>query len=339
MQVQCYCTVDDLIKDNSESGLPAALLARFILPASKYVAEEIGRFLPFQETLKTTGKNTEGLYVPALLRLTGTIDNYGLQMSGAILMGANGIQRPMWQDGPYTFILASQLGGLTWVSIPNGIQIPGVWGLYERSEATGASLASLQGVSAETVAVADGSKLSPGMVLLVESEWEFISDYGAPTANATTLAAVLDASSETVSLTSGAAINPGEIIRVEFEQMRVLDVQGNTAFVERGWARTKKVTHLISVGVAVYRTFTVSRGVNGSTAVQHAQAVAISRMIVPEDVNYLTRQIATLMFKKSQGGYAGRSGSPETGETFYTHEFPRDVIARIKSNYFIPHTR
>ena len=339
MLVQSFCTVDDLVRDNEGGGIPNSMLSRFILPASQYVAQEIGPFLPVQETKKFTGSGTTGLFVPPLLRLTGTIDNYGSQMTDAVLAGADGSVRPMWADGPYGFILSCLSDAWVWSTYPHGIQVPGVWGMYERSRATGASLASLQGVSAETLSVADGSKLSPGMVLLIESEWQYISDYGTPTASVTTLSDNLDASSEILSLTSGVAVKVGEIIRVGFEQMRVLDVQSNTAYVERGWGKTKRVSHLISAAVDAYRTFVVSRAVNGSTAVEHAQATALSQMVVPEDINYLARQIATLMFKKSQTGYAGRAGSPETGETFYNHEFPRDVIARIKSNYYFPHTR
>jgi hypothetical protein len=223
--------------------------------------------------------------------------------------------------------------------VENGIAINGHWGLYERADATDATLTALQGISAATVAVGDGSLLSPGMLLKIESEWQFVKGYGTPTANITTLGSDLDASNEIIAVASGAALKVGEIIQAEFEKMLVLDIQNNNAYVERGWMKTKKVTHASGTALSAFRTFSVDRSVNGSAAAEHASGTAILRMMVPEDVNYLARQIATLMMKKSQTGYAGRSGSSETGETFYNFEFPRDAIDRVKHNYYFPNAR
>jgi hypothetical protein len=176
-------------------------------------------------------------------------------------------------------------------------------------------------------------------VLLIESEMQYVNGTGSPTAEVTALSAGCDNQTETLSVASSADLHPGEIIRVDFEQMKVLDKKTGKVNVLRGWAGTTKTAHASSADVDVYKVFTVERGVNGSTAAQHAANAVIRRYTAPEDVNYLTRQIATLMMKKAQTGYAGRSGNAETGETFYNFEFPKDVIARVKRNYFIPHMR
>lgn|GEM_PF-1838316 len=341
MNLQVYCTLDELNDDaEGASGLDVSVLSRFILPASEYLSREIGMFLPFLETQKLSARDSV-LYTPPLLRLTDDINNAGVTVSQAdvVLRSTAQNNRPFWHDGPFLRIDPASGVSLSWSEAVNGVEVPGVWGLYERSEATGATAASEQGVSVETLSVADGSLLSPGMVLQLGEEWQFVRGYGAVSASLTTLASALDASSEVVALASGSAVKVGEVLKVEFEQMKVLDIQTNSAFVIRGWNKTKKVAHNSGAAVGAFRSFAVTRAVNGSEAATHATATAISRMVVPSDINYLCRQIATLMMKKSQGGYAGRLGNAESGESFYLHEFPRDAIERVKSNYYIPAVR
>lgn len=338
---QCYCTLDELNEDSEgSSGLDVSVLRRFILPASEYIAGEIGPFLPVLETRLLNARG-EVLYVPALLRLTGDLSNGAETVAQANVALRSTAQngQPFWHNGPYLRI--DPIDGVTvnWSEAVNGVQAPGAWGYYEEARATGATLAAAQNVSVETAQVANGSLLSPGMLLKIGDEWLFVRDYGAATASVTTLASALDASSETISLASGAAVNVGEILKVEFELLKVLDIEGNNAFVVRGWNKTRKTSHTSGTAVGALRTFAVTRAVNGSTAAAHDSGASISRMVAPSDVNYLARQIATLMMKKSQGGYAGRQANPESGESFYMHEFPRDAIGRVKSNYYIPAVR
>ncbi len=81
--------------------------------------------------------------------------------------------------------------------------------------------------------------------------------------------------------------------------------------------------------------FTIRRGVNGTTAATHTSADTINRYKPPGDVIYLCRQIAVLMHKKEEGGFAGKSGSDDLGEVFYHREFPKDVVKAVKLNYRI----
>ena len=338
--IQAYCTIEEIQKDaENASGLPDDFLERFILPASQFVAQQIGAFLPTIETLRFTGDGESALFVPPLLRVTANITNGddSLGASEYVLRASKDSSRPAWVNGPYCRIDPSADALLlgAWSTDVNDVAVPGVWGLYELVDALGVVLASEQSVPGETLTVADGSKLSPGMMVKVGSEMEFISGYGAPTSGVTTLGAALDASSEEITLTSGAAVKVGEIIRVGFEKLKVLDISGNAGYVSRGFGRTKKVSHSSGANVDAYRTFTVKRACNGSEAALHVATVPVSRYRVPDDVNYLTRQIATLMSKKSQGGYAGRSGNPESGESYFIYEFPKDAIAKVKANYLL----
>lgn len=337
--IQCYCTLQEMIADAEGASLDVTVLKRFILAASGYVAGEIGTFQPVLETRKLTGTGREILFTPPLLRLTGSIvnDETTLATTDYQMLWTLQSTQPGWSYGPYAVLRVDpEATGLTyWTKTANGIEIPGAWGLYERAEQLATTVATTLGASASSLAVSDGSQLSPGMVLQIGNEWLFVSGYGAVSAGVTTLGAALDASSETVSLADGTRVKSGEILRCQFEQLKVLDINGNDVFVARGWNRTNKVAHASGAAVDVYRTFAVTRGINGSSAAEQASGSAIEQMLAPEPINYLTRQIATLMMTKSQTRYAGRSGNAEA-QTFYTHEFPRDEIERIKRLYYIP---
>ncbi len=110
-------------------------------------------------------------------------------------------------------------------------------------------------------------------------------------------------------------------------------IVGNVLVLDRGWNRTTRKAHLDDASISVFRTFTVERGVNGTTAAIHSNK-SISRCMVPWDVNWLCRQIAGLMRMKAASGFAGKIGNADTGETFYQNEFP-DLIKKIERNYRI----
>ncbi len=143
----------------------------------------------------------------------------------------------------------------------------------------------------------------------------------------------MDVSEDAIDVTDGTKVFVGEVVRIDNEQMLVLEINTNTVIVERGFNRTAKAAHSTSVSVYAYRSYTVKRGVNGTTAAAHANATAISKYVMPWDINYLCLQMASLMSKKKQGGFAGKVGNAELGEVFYNNEFPKTVLDDIKHKY------
>jgi hypothetical protein len=115
--------------------------------------------------------------------------------------------------------------------------------------------------------------------------------------------------------------------------MQVLDIAGNAVQAARALNGSKRAAHSSGAALNVFRTYAVTRGANGSTPATHT-AAAVSRQVVPPDINYLARQIASLMIKKAQTGYVGRAGNDELGTGFFVNEFPRNQIDAIKKNYF-----
>lgn len=319
-------------------------LYQAIREASDYLQKEIGWFLPVAETLQMRGSGLPRLRLPPILAINGTITNDGNSLSASdyFLVGLD-TNRPWWSDGPYTQIEVDPDSSVLAVwcpSEPDSVQLPVLRGMYNRSALLAATVADTtqQSDSQTTLKVSDGAQVSPGMVLLIGSEQELVTGYDSPTAAVTALSGSLTATAEEVTVDDASLVNVGEIIRVGFEQMKVRDRNTNTEklYVWRRWNRTQAVTHADNDAVDVYRTVNVERGVNGTTAAVHANGASIYRYFAPDDIQFLTREIATLMLNKSKGAYAGRSGNDQTGVTYYNDAFPRFDIERIKDKYHLP---
>lgn len=336
---QYFCTISEMDADLNLYGSESVdKLFRAVRDASIFLAQRLGDFIPVSETKILAGSGLERLFLPTpLLAVTTAITN-----DGDTLVSADYVLQPSvrhWASGPYTYLaVAPDAVNLSaWSDEINGVVIPGRWGKYDMTEASGAVLAAGQDAVAITMQVNDGSKVSPGMTVVIDAEQELVTGVSTPTTSVTTLAVATDASSEVLTLASGTTVKKGEVIRIEFEQMRIEDdPQGALIVVRRGWNGTKKVAHTINKPVDIYRTFTVSRGLNGTTAAIHNNAAAVSRYLVPGDVNYLCRQIAALMLKKAQAGFAGKTGNAELGEVYYNDEFPRFAMKEIEQNYTLP---
>jgi len=330
-----YCTIAEIIDDLKLTGLPSGETAmmRHVRAASRWIEEKTGSFYPVTAAKTFRGKGASELWIPPLLSVSS------IAVDGDALTSSEYELRPLakhWEDGPYTCVsLAVDEPALAVFDLDSVVVITGTWGLYDATEALGQTLPAQMLAADVSFAGSDGSKFSPGMMLRIESEQILITATGAFTDSTTNTSGALDESQETIPLVDGTKVAVGEVIRIEFEQMKVLDVQTNTAYVKRGWNQTTIVSHLTNQDVYVLRTFAIDRGCNGTTAALHAQTTAISRQLVPEDVNYLAREIAALMQKKSESSFAGRIGNAESGETAYFNEFPKDPIDKILSQYGI----
>lgn len=333
---QIYATVSDL---NNPSSSDPETLFRALEFASEYIRDQIGWFVPVSETRNFNGRGEARLYLPGgspLLSVTSIVND------GTTLESTDYIKQPdgaHWPDGPYSWLEvdpdASNLS--VWADEEAGVNIAALWGKYNRSQTTGTTVQDApQSDSQTTLKVADGSKVSAGMTLLIGSEQELVTGFGSATDSTATLGAALSASEETCTFSDGTKVNKGEILKIGFEDIYLLDVDGNSGSLIRGYNKTTRAAHSISTAVYVYRTFNVERGVNGTTAAAHAQSTSISRYLVPRTIHTLTLEIATLALKKAETGFAGRTGSVELGTVFYNDIFPRYDIAEIKKSFYIP---
>jgi len=337
MSGQVYCTAAELMSDLDAEGVRQADFARVydkILAASRWIENNIGAFIPIHGTRRFDGSGDGDVLIHPLLNAeTVEVSGVSRDPQNFLYYPLNGL----WAYGPYMRMRADACwleGGASFPRIGGAVEITGTWGMYERSMALGATAAN-QGISDGVITVDDGGALSPGMVILVEDEQELVTGTVHPDASGTTLASAVGVEDDTLSVADGSLVGIGETIRIGFEQMLVRDIAGDDLSVERGWARTKRVAHLVGAPVLVYRTYRVTRGVNGTKAAAHAGS-AIGRYVAPEDIHWLCKQMAGLMLKKADSGFSGKVGSTDTGEVFYMNEFPKGAIDAIRERYFIP---
>lgn len=328
MNRQIYCTLNELSSDLNMNGGNPRLLG-VIGSASRWINRRVGDFIPVLGSKSIVFQGTgRDLGIEPVLR----IDE--IKNGGVVLVNTEYQMNPAnrhWQNGPYTRIKNINTG---WVKDDDElIEISGAWGKWDQVEAVGINVT--QATNNEiTLVVSNGSLLSAGMVLLIESEQEYVSGYGALSNLTSLLHGAIDSAQEEIIIDDGSEVYEGEVIQLSSERMYVRMVTGDTLVVIRGYEDTAKQAHIDDTQCQVARTFKVERGVNGTVAAAHSNK-PLYQQVVPEDINFLCRQIAGLMWQKAKTNFSGRSGSIETGETFYYNEFPGTPIKEVIRNYRI----
>lgn len=316
---QIYCTAQQLVSDLNLVGMDTKLFTR-IQAASRYINRRFGDFIPVKATKKYQGGG-RNLSIDPCLQVTSIINN-GLAVTDYETHPLN----RHWECGPYTRLYTDKTH---WDD--EDIQVSGLWGKWSQTIDLGVTATQL--IGAQTITVSNGSILSIGMVLGIDDEQELVTEIGSLTVLTAKLNGAIDATDDQIVIDNGAEANQGEVIQIGTERMRVLLIAGNTLAVTRGWDGTVRQSHADNAAISVIRTYQVIRGVNGTTAAAHTSA-AVTQYVPPEDVNWLCRQIAGLMCKKADSGFAGKTGNAETGETFYFNEFPSQV-KEVARNYRI----
>ena len=340
---QVFCTlaeIEDALKNRG------AEKESFYLPkieaVSQFMQMDFGLILPVTLARNFNGWGKTRLFIPPLLSATAIVND------GTSLVAADFIEQPdggHWPNGPYSYIdVDPDATNLSyWVEEEEGISITGLWGLYNLVKSLGITLGAAQSTAAETtMQVSDGSKVSPGMVVVVESEQEYVESTNAtPVTSVTTITEpITDTTTQTITLASADLVNVGEIFRIDLEKFKVLDKNDTTeaAYVERGWDKTIPATHSDNAVVDVYRKFNVTRGVNGTTAATHAISKAVSRQAVPNDIRELCVKMTARAIQDGQSGYSGVVGDPNTGESKYLFVKPYEY-EEILSKYRIREAR
>jgi len=312
-----------------------AVMMRHIKRASAYISRHLGHFIPVTEIRHYDGSGETHLFIDPVLGIDSlTLDGDAITSTQYVLYP----REKHWSNGPYTRLSvdpdATELS--CWTLERDVVALTGRHGLWEEYTSTGATVANTTQIAqgGTSLLVANGSLIAPAMVLLIDSEQLVVEATGAVTDSTANTNGALTATDETVTVTDGTQVSAGEIIKIENEEMKVLSVSGNVLAVIRGWAGTAKAAHTTAQDVNVYRTFTVSRGANGTTDADHLNGVAISRYLPPWDVNFLAVKMAALMHQNEASKFAGKVGNAELGETYYFNVFTSD-IKEIRRNYRI----
>lgn len=331
---QLFANVNEILLDmNKQDGVRTSGLFERIKEASKAVQGMFGDFIPVEDirsfTVDYDAIDGKPLRISPLLELTSVKVN-GITVSDVVLEPRN----RHWHNGPYS-LMTRTCGFYK----GDSVEIDGMWGLYMDSESLGLSI-SQDSAASSAIQVENGSVLSPGMVLKIENEQELvISGNGSANCPDPTLATSLlngeigDTSSEQILVVDdGSEFYVGEVIRIDNEDICIQRIVGNSLTVLRQWNDSLLEEHADNSPIYVYRTFGVMRGVNGSTAASH-DAAEVEKYLVPDDLNWICRQITGLMIMKAASGFQGRTGNSATGESMYFSEFPPNQIKTIKENY------
>lgn len=331
---QVFCCNNDLLAEGDIAGGDEARLYQAIREASNVIQEEIGWFIPVTQTSQMRGNGRKILYpYPPILSLTGSVVNDETTLTENTHFV---FLRPSWANGPYMGMELLNESGLVWCDEDgDDVQIPAVVGLYSRAQKTGATLSATINASAETLTVSNGSKVSPGMVLKLGDEQILVTGWDEPTEEVAWLFEALDSTSDELELDDGDLVNVGETIRIDFEKMRVTARRADRFSAKRAWNNTRQSLHVVESPVDVYRTITVERGINGTTAAEHLSGIDLYRYIVPDNILKLTKKMAVLGLNQSNTGYAGRSGDGEQGTVYYYDLYPRFDLERMKTEYWI----
>ena len=160
------------------------------------------------------------------------------------------------------------------------ISVLGTWGWSQNTRSVGTVSSGLDASATATSFVcSDASLIDVGDTLLIESEQIFVSER-ANAANGSDLldgALTADISEVSITVDNGALYNPREVIQVDSEKMFIESISGNVLTVVRAWDGSFLAAHNDNTAVHVFRTLTIERGINGTTAATHADATSISK--------------------------------------------------------------
>lgn len=326
-RAQIYANSKQVMDDLTLPGDEPMLLER-IREASAQICATMGDFVPVTETRTFTADASGKTRIDPLIAITTIVagDGVTIDSDDYDLEPVN----KAWVNGPYLYVNGPSSGDLV---------ITGRWGMYEQWEATGAT-GTLALASTTSLVCANGALLWPGMVLRMGTEQLLVTAGNGsdntpdPTIAVSQLAGGMGVDDDVIYVDNGTEFFAGEMLRIELEDVLIKRKAGNTMVVQRGMNGSSRQIHEIDTPIYVYRTVTVERGMNGTTAVAQA-AVAIERYKMPDDVNYLVRQMAALMRMKAMTGFSGRAGNADAGESFFVNEFPHRVIEAVRWNYKI----
>ena len=216
------------------------------------------------------------------------------------------------------------------------VRVTGSWGFSSQTKSAG-SLRSSGGINASvtTALCSNAALIDVGDTLLIGSEQLFVSGRAnAAEENADLLDGALTASRTEVAVTvdDGSRYAVGEVILVDTEKMFIESVSGNVLTVERAYDSSIVAAHSNNAPVSVYRTLTVERGVNGTTAASASQTATISKFIPPADIVGLTLALALGYYNMGQGGWTGIVGAG--GESIETRQAGLDKLReRVRRQY------
>ena len=319
-----YCTREQIKRAIPINGVTAdRQIDRIIAAESRSLDRKLRRwFIPRTETrlYRFPTRNQSGaiIWLDADLLSITTLRSEAQNSSPTTIASTDYFLEPN-NDPPYNRIeidLSSSSVFQAGDTPQRSISVAGSWGYDNDTESAGTVSSGLaSSASATSMVCSDASKIEVGHTLLIETEQIFVFDrsFAALGSILLDMAGNLAADKATVTVTVDAThgIVAGEVVRINSEQMLVESVATNNLAVQRAYNGTVLAAHTNNDPIHINRTLTIVRGVNGTTAATHADATAISKYLIPEDITDWCIAEVISTYEQERAGYARTIGSGE----------------------------
>src|SRR5258705_102025 len=190
---------------------------------------------------------------------------------------------PVNSGPPYTYIevnLSTTAGfgnNNTW---QRAIAVAGVWGINNDQEAAG-TLNGAVNSAVTSLNVSDASLVGVGSVLTVDSEQMNVTGRS-PLTTGVNLGTALTAQKNNTTIAGiSVGYSVGEILLIDSERMRIVDNNGTNLTVIRAYDGSVLAAHNIGATLFAFRTLTVERGAQGTTAASHSSGPRVRRGDAP----------------------------------------------------------
>lgn len=317
----CYCSRFDVARasDIKSTARSNDAIDRAIQSAADNIDGQMHRvFYPTDTTHYLDWPNFQRAYPWRIWldqwELADVTSNVPVLISGGTTISSGDIFWGPWNySPPYTF---AELDRSTSSSFGHGptpqreISIKGTFGYSIATQTAGTLAANINGTTT-TVTTSDGSLLGPGNVLIIGSERMLVTESSSTdtTATLTSGGTTAVASDTSLTVSDGTKVNAGEVILIGSERMLCYDVTGNVLTVKRAWDGTVLATHSPSDAIYAYRTWTVVRGVLGTTAASATAGAAATINQPPALIRDLAIAEASVQARQELGLYSDPQGS------------------------------
>lgn len=308
----CYASREDVLSslDLAETSRSYAQVDRLLDAASRAVEALTHRdFYPTRATKLFAWPNRQ---MGVIYRLW--LDANPLLTVDAITSGGTAITEyflePQAYGPPYSHVeldrsTSATFGGTT--TDQRNISITGTWG-SDHEWLPVATAGATFSANATTFVAADSRRIGVGVLLRIGSEIVQVTERDYVTSSA--LAAPLTALKNAVTLTLDTpGPLPGETILIDGENMRVRTAIGSQLTVERGVGATPLAEHLTGATLRIASSYTITRGLLGTTAAAHGFGTIIELHQAPADIRSLTVAETLYALGNEESGMARSMGA------------------------------
>lgn len=241
------------------------------------------------------------------------VDLVSLTSGGTLIAPTDLILKPSRSGPPYTHLEINTGSGATFTidgSTQQSAVIVGTWG-WDDVTTPATTLDGAIGTTDTTLQVDNGAAVDIGSTLIIGGERIQTTARAMIDSGAALNAALGNGRADvTVPVADPTVFNIGELLQIDSEQMRVEGVTATTLTVERSVNGVGALAaHTDTTAIFASRSFTVERGVTGTTAANHTDGTAISKQVYQPEAVTLAKAEAINIFSQDRAAWGRTVGS------------------------------